>query len=456
MIKSLLEKQRAYFESHQTKSVAYRKKALKKLKANIIKYEDDICDALYKDFKKPAFETLLTETQFVLSELNYFIENIKSWSKPEPVSSVWANFPSKDYIISEPYGNILIIAPWNYPFMLAISPLIGALAAGNTAVIKPSELTPNTSKLISKLIHETFTSEYVSVVEGGVEESQKLLDEKWDYIFFTGSTRVGKIIYESAAKHLTPVTLELGGKSPCIVDASAKLKLAAKRIVWGKFVNGGQTCIAPDYILVHTSVKQEFVTHLKNSITDFYGENPEESSDLARIITKKHYDRLKNMITDEDILFGGKFNDESLYIAPTLLDEPEMDSPAMKEEIFGPILPVISYENESDIDVYLKKYEKPLALYIFSSSKKFQKKIVNKYPFGGGCINDTLMHLANKNLPFGGVGNSGLNHYHGKHSFDTFSHKKAIIKKATWIDIAVRYAPYKLPLKWVKKVSNFI
>ncbi|QLG46117.1 aldehyde dehydrogenase [Costertonia aggregata] len=456
MVETILKNQRKFFLSQKTKDLGYRKMGLRKLRDEIVKREDVICDAIYEDFKKPRFETLITETQFVLSELDYILKNIEEWCSPKQVPFVWANFPSKDYIVSEPYGNTLIIAPWNYPFMLAISPLIGALAAGNTAVVKPSELTPNTSKVIAELIKAAYNGEYVSVVEGGVKVSQELLNLKWDYIFFTGSTRVGKIIYKSAAENLTPVTLELGGKSPCIVDSTAKIKLAAKRIAWGKFINNGQTCIAPDYILVHTSVKQKLVHHLKLAIREFYGENPEQSPDLARIVTKDHYERLKHMLIDQTILFGGHYKDDGLFLSPTLLDEPKIDSKAMAEEIFGPVLPIISYENESDIDTYLTQFEKPLSLYVFSKNKKFQKTISRKYSFGGGCINDTLMHIANKNLPFGGIGSSGIGNYHGKYTFDTFSHKKAVLKKANWLDLTVRYAPYTIPLKWAKKIKYFI
>jgi aldehyde dehydrogenase (NAD+) len=454
MIEDLVQSQQAFFESQRTKSVAYRRQFLKQLQKELVLKEDAICQALYTDFKKPKFEALATETQLVLSELKHILNHIEFWSKPVKVSSTWTNFPSSDWIHSEPYGNVLIIAPWNYPFLLTISPLIGALAAGNTVVLKPSELTPATSKVISEIIQKVFPKEYVCVVEGGIPVSQKLLSKKWDYIFFTGSTRVGKIVYKSAAEHLTPVTLELSGKNPCIVDATASIKLAAKRIVWGKFLNAGQTCIAPDYILVEKSVKNELVDALKNNIRKFYGDQIEKSKDFARITTDSHYNRLTELLNGANILFGGTCSNMERFIEPTLVDEPDFDGDLMKDEIFGPILPIISYDSEEDIKKYITQHENPLALYVFSTSKKFQKRIIGNYGFGGGVINDTVMQITNKRLPFGGVGQSGIGGYHGKHSFDLFSHKKAIIRKPNWIDIPIRYAPYNIPIKWVKRIKH--
>ncbi|WP_273568978.1 aldehyde dehydrogenase [Maribacter halichondriae] len=450
----LLKKQRDFFATGKTKEVSFRKKALKRLQKEIILKEDAICDAIYTDFKKPRFETLATETQFVLADIKHTLKKINYWAQPERVSSTLMNWPSSDYIYNEPYGTVLIIAPWNYPFQLAIAPIIGAISAGNTAIIKPSELTPNTSKIVAEIIKKVFGPEYVSVVEGGVEIAQQLLSEKWDYIFFTGSTRVGQIVYESAAKHLTPVTLELGGKNPCIVDETAAIEIAAKRIAWGKFLNAGQTCIATDYILVHNSVKEKLVDALKESITSFYGENVENSTDYARTVNKKHYSGLKEMLKGEEILFGGQYNDADNYLAPTLVNEPKMDGKLMEGEIFGPILPIISYGKEADIDRHIKNHGKPLATYVFSKRKSFQKNIINKYSFGGGAINDTVIQITNKNLPFGGVGGSGIGAYHGKTSFELFSHQKAIIKKGTWFDPPLRYPPYNLPMRFVKMVKN--
>ncbi|MDV7139007.1 aldehyde dehydrogenase [Maribacter sp. TH_r10] len=443
-----------FFNSQETKSVAFRKKALKRLQKEIEAKEEAICDALYADFKKPRFETLAAETQFVLAELKLAIKNIELWTRPERKSSTLLNWPSSDWIYKEPYGSVLIIAPWNYPFQLVFAPLIGAIAAGNTVVVKPSEATPNTSKIVDEIITAVFLPEHVSVVEGGVEVSQQLLAQKWDYIFFTGSTRVGKIVYESAAKHLTPVTLELGGKNPTIVDQTASLSLAAKRIVWGKFLNAGQTCIAPDYILVHNSVKNKLIEALKESIIKCYGNPIEDSPDYARLVNAKHYAGLKDMLQGETILFGGETNDSDNYLSPTLVDEPKMDSALMKGEIFGPILPIIAFDNLKDIDKYISHYGKPLATYLFSTDKKFQQKIISEYSFGGGAINDTVIQITNKKLPFGGVGPSGIGSYHGKTSFDLFSHQKAIIKKPNWLDVPLRYPPYNLPLKFIKKVKH--
>jgi aldehyde dehydrogenase (NAD+) len=436
-------------------NIDYRKETLIKLLDNLIIHENEIVDALYKDFKKPAFESVITETNYVITELKHTIKKMKSWSKPTRVLPSIINFPSRDYIYKEPYGRVLIIAPWNYPYQLALCPLVSAVAAGNQIVIKPSELTPNTSSIIAKIIRKTFHEEHVKVVEGGIEVSQDLLAQRWDYIFFTGSIPVGKIIAKAAAQYLTPTTLELGGKSPCIVDETAKLKLAAKRIVWGKFLNAGQTCVAPDYILVHQDVKSKFIDFLKQEITLAYGENPEKSNDFARIVNTKNWERVKNLIEPTKVIFGGQSTANSLYIAPTLIDESDIDSELMQEEIFGPLLPILTYRNKADIQIIFSKYEKPLALYVFTENDAFANEIIQKYSFGGGCINDTVIHLSNSRLPFGGVGYSGSGAYHGKFSFDTFSHKKSMIKKATWLDLPLRYAPYNDKLALVKKLLKW-
>ena len=436
--------------------INFRKTILQKLLNVIQTSEKEICDAIYKDFKKPEFEAVLTETNYVISELKSSIKNINSWAKPKKVSASLLNFPSSDCIISEPYGKVLVIAPWNYPFQLALCPLISAVAAGNQVVLKPSELTPNTSTIIAKIISEVFDKNHVDVIEGGVEATQILLKQRWDYIFFTGSVPVGKIVAQAAAVFMTPVTLELGGKNPCIVDETAKLQLSAKRIVWGKFINAGQTCIAPDYILVHKSVKTKFIDCLKSEITAAFGENPETSPDFTRIVNQKNWKRLVDFLKKENIIAGGQSNSDDNYLAPTLLDEPHLDSEIMKDEIFGPILPMISYENESDLEKIIHRYEKPLSLYVFSENKDFANKIITKFSFGGGCINDTVVHFSNDKLPFGGVGNSGIGAYHGKLSFDIFSHKKAIVNKKTWLDLPMRYAPYKNKLQIIKKVLNWL
>ncbi len=435
--------------------VSYRKQSLRKLLASVQRHEADIVRALYDDFRKPAFEGVITETAYVVTELKNTIKHINKWAKPQWVLPSLLNFPSTDYIHKEPYGKVLVIAPWNYPYQLALCPLIAAVAAGNQVVLKPSELTSNTSAVIAKIIAETFEKTHVECVEGGTEMAQKLLAQRWDYIFFTGSVAVGKIVAGAAAKHLTPVTLELGGKNPCIIEQSANLPLAAKRIVWGKFLNAGQTCIAPDYLLVHHSIKEKFFGLLKNEITLAYGENPEISPDFARIINEKHWKRQLSMLQGENIILGGKSNAVDFYLAPTLIDNPALDSLVMRDEIFGPILPILEYNNPADLESVISKYEKPLSLYVFTENKAFAKRIVLQYPFGGGCINDTLIHFANKRLPFGGVGNSGIGAYHGKQSFAVFSHHKSMVKKGNWMDIPIRYAPYKGKIDILKKLMKW-
>ena len=437
-------------------NINFRKETLIKLLNTVIIHENEIIQALHDDFKKPAFESVLTETSQVVLELKHVIKNMKKWAKPRRVFPSLLNFPSKDYIYKEPYGKVLIIAPWNYPFQLALYPLISAVAAGNQVVVKPSELTPKTSEIIVKIIHKVFDKNHVEVIEGGIEVSQKLLSERWDYIFFTGSVAVGKIVAKAAAKNLTPVTLELGGKNPCIIDETANLKLAAKRIVWGKFVNAGQTCIAPDYILIQKNMKKHFVNFLKEEITKAYGENPEESPDFARIINAKNWQRLVDLIEPEKVVFGGESNPKDNYIAPTLVEETALESPIMQEEIFGPILPILTYKKESEIAAVISRFEKPLALYVFSENPGFQKRIIQNYSFGGGCVNDTIIHFANKRLPFGGVGHSGIGAYHGNLSFNTFSHQKSIVKKANWLDLPLRYAPYQDKLATIRKILKWL
>lgn len=437
-------------------NINFRKETLTKLLNEVILRENEIIDALYFDFKKPAFESVVTETSYVMSELKDTIKNLKSWSKPKRVFPSLLNFPSKDYIYKEPYGKVLIISPWNYPFQLALCPVISAFAAGNQVVLKPSELTPKTSEIIEKIISKVFDNKDVKVMEGGIEVAQQLLTKRWDYIFFTGSVAVGKIVAKAAAENLTPVTLELGGKNPCIIDETANLKLAAKRIVWGKFINAGQTCIAPDYILIQKDMKSHFVDYLKEEITKAYGENPSNSPDFARIVNAKNCQRLINMIDPKKVIFGGQTNLENCYIAPTLIEETSIESEIMKDEIFGPILPILTYDNQKDIDVVISNYEKPLALYIFTENRIFSKQMIEKYSFGGGCVNDTMVHFTNKRLPFGGVGHSGIGAYHGILSFDTFSHKKSIVEKSNLLDLPMRYAPYKDKLSTIKKLLNWL
>jgi len=455
-IERKVETQRGFFVSQNTKSISKRIQLLKTLRKEITTREKEIYTALYSDFKKSSFETYVTEIGIVLSELNLTISKLRSWSKPKKVRSSLLNFPSSDYIFYEPYGTVLIIAPWNYPFQLAIAPLIAAIAAGNTVVLKPSELTPKTSTLLASIIESVFTKNHATVIEGGIEISQKLLKIRWDYIFFTGSVNVGRIVAKAAAENLTPVTLELGGKNPCIIDDTANIKLAAKRIAWGKFINAGQTCIAPDYILIRTKQKEKFIDFLKVEIEKAYSNNPETSEDYPRIISEKNFDRLEKMLQNETIVFGGKLDKSQLYIAPTLVDDPSLSSNLMKDEIFGPILPILTYSDDSELEKIINSYEKPLALYIFSKKRQFIKKVLSKFTFGGGVINDTLVHFANHKLPFGGVGNSGIGAYHGKLSFDTFSHQKSIVKRGNWYDAPFRYAPYKGKLNLIKKVLKYL
>jgi aldehyde dehydrogenase (NAD+) len=446
----IVQHQKDFFKSQKTKDVAYRKASLKHLREELMKREKDITNALHFDFRKPEFESVATETMIVIKELDRVLRKLNSWAKPRSVTPVLLNFPSSSKIYNEPYGTILIVSPWNYPFQLALSPLIGAVAAGNTVVLKPSELTPHIGKVISEIISSVFDKNHVCVVEGDASVSGKLLQECWDYIFFTGSVAIGKIVAKAAADNLTPVTLELGGKNPCIIDKTTNIKLAAKRIVWGKFINGGQTCIAPDYILIHYSVKDDFIVHLKTEITHAYGNNPFQSNDYPRIINQRNFNRLKKMIINEKLLMGGETDEQALYISPTLIDNPGLDSEVMKGEIFGPILPILDFTDESDVEKIISAYEKPLALYVFSNSRKFTTRMIRKHSFGGGTINDTTVHFANHRLPFGGVGFSGIGSYHGKYSFDTFSHKKGITRRYNWLDIPVRYAPYDGKLKLLK------
>ena len=435
--------------------ITYRKRVLIKLLDVIAKRENDIIAALQADFRKPPFETVLTETSLVQSELKDAIRKIRRRARPKTVFPNVLNFPALDHICPEPYGNVLIIAPWNYPFLLSMIPLISAVSAGNSVVLKPSELAPNTASVLELLIAEVFDPTHVEVFQGGPNVSEKLIARRWDYIFFTGSIAVGKLVAKAAAEHLTPVTLELGGKNPCIVDQTANIQLAAKRIAWGKFLNAGQTCIAPDYLLVHKSVKEKFIERLKAEITALYGNEVKTSKDFARIISDKHFDRLTNMIDATKVVFGGQSDKSERFISPTLIDEPPIESGLMADEIFGPILPIIGYDSEDDIAKHILRYEKPLALYVFSARRAFAGRIIKNYSFGGGCINDTMIHFSNKRLPFGGVGNSGYGSYHGKFGFRTFSHYKSITKKATWLDITLRYAPYEKKIHLLRKILKW-
>jgi aldehyde dehydrogenase (NAD+) len=451
-----LQQQDEFFKSKETQSVAFRKKSLIHLKKAILDNEDEILDALYKDLRKPKFEAYTSEIAVVITELEYFIKNIEKLAKPKRVKSSLLNFPSADYIYKDPYGRVLIMAPWNYPFQLVINPLVAAVAAGNCIICKPSEITAHTSSVLTELIAEVFDPEHVTVIEGGIEENQFLLKQKWDYIFFTGSTSVGKIVMKAAAEQLCPITLELGGKSPVIVNKDAKLQLAAKRIVWGKLFNAGQTCIAPDYIYVHESVKDTFIAYLISEIKLALGEDVQENDDFARIVNKKHFERIVTLIEKDKVIYGGEINSEEQFIEPTLITDVNWESRIMKEEIFGPLLPILTFTNLNETIQTINALDKPLAAYYFGEKKKDKEIFLKDLYFGGGCINDTLIHITSEALPFGGVGPSGLGSYHGAKSFECFSHQKGIVKRGTWLDIPARYAPYDSKLPLIKKLFRLL
>lgn len=426
----LTKKQLSFFNSGKTKDVAFRIETLKKLRELVVGHEADILKAVKADLNKPEMEAKRAEVGLVLSEIDFAVENLAEWAAPKEVETPSTHAGAKSYIYQDPYGLALVIAPWNYPFQLAVSPVVGAIAAGNCVVLKPSELTPHTSNLLAKMFNENFPEEYLTVVEGEVETSTALLKENFDYIFFTGSTMVGKIVAEAAAKHLTPVTLELGGKSPTIVHEDANIEEAAKRIARGKFANAGQTCVAPDYILVQRNVKDELLANLKQVVTNTYGEDVSQNLDFPHVVSEKHFDRLNSFLTNGDIVFGGKTDRSRLFIEPTVLDNISWEDNVMQDEIFGPILPVIVYDEISEVIEAIVKRPKPLALYLFSEDEAVQDHILNSVSFGGGSINDTINHMTSHYLPFGGVGDSGMGAYHGKASFDTFSHAKSILKRS--------------------------
>ncbi|MFP3668275.1 aldehyde dehydrogenase [Priestia sp. SIMBA_032] len=426
----LTKKQLSFFNSGKTKEVAFRIETLKKLRELVVRHEDDILKAVKADLNKPEMEAKRAEVGLVLSEIDFAVENLAEWAAPKEVETPSTHAGAKSYIYQDPYGLALVIAPWNYPFQLAVSPVVGAIAAGNCVVLKPSELTPHTSSLLAKMFNENFPEEYLTVVEGEVETSTALLKENFDYIFFTGSTMVGKIVADAAAKHLTPVTLELGGKSPTIVHEDANIEEAAKRIARGKFANAGQTCVAPDYILVQRNVKDELLANLKQVVTNTYGEDVSQNLDFPHVVSEKHFDRLNSFLTNGDIVFGGKTDRSRLFIEPTVLDNISWEDNVMQDEIFGPILPVIVYDEISEVIEAIVKRPKPLALYLFSEDEAVQDHILNSVSFGGGSINDTINHMTSHYLPFGGVGDSGMGAYHGKASFDTFSHAKSILKRS--------------------------
>ncbi|MDA1529452.1 aldehyde dehydrogenase [Bacillus cereus group sp. TH260-2LC] len=443
-INNILEEHKEFFHTGSTKTLQFRLEQLRKLKDGIQRYEKRIIEALYKDLGKSEFEAYVTEVGFLLDSINNTMKNLKKWMKPEKVKTPFTLWPAKSFIMKEPYGTVLIIGPYNYPFQLLIEPLIGVIATGNCAVLKPSENTPHITSVVNELISELFDKSYVRVIEGEKETTSTLIHAPFDYIFFTGSVQVGKIVMEAAAKNLVPVTLELGGKSPVIVDKTANIDLAAKRIVWGKLLNTGQTCIAPDYMMVHSDVKEELISKMKETIVNYYGENSMQSKDYGRIVNERQFDRLASIIEQdkENVIFGGTSVKENLYIEPTLLEAKSWSDATMQDEIFGPILPILEYNQLEEAIQTINKRPKPLALYVFTEDKQCEEEVLSRLSFGGGCINDTIFHSANSHLPFGGVGNAGIGAYHGKYSFDLFSHHKSIVKKSTKMDVSFVMPPY--------------
>ena len=450
------ETQRAFFRRGRTREIGFRMRQLRALRSAIVERQGEILQALKQDLGRPWAEGYTSEIAIVLHEIDFALKNIRSWAKPRRVRTPLILFPGSSWVYSEPYGCALVIAPWNYPFQLAISPLVGALAAGNCAVVKPSEAAPHTSRLIADIISSEFDPAYLAAVEGGVEATTVLLEQRFDYIFFTGGTRVGKIAMAAAARHLTPVTLELGGKNPCIVDASADLDKAARRIAWGKFVNAGQTCIAADFVLAERSIKPALLARLAAAIESFYGAEPKASPDFGRIVNDHHFERLLALMDDGNIVAGGKTDAAQRYIAPTIVEGISWGHPVMQDEIFGPILPVLDFDDLETVMAALEVRPKPLALYFFSENRARQEQVLRHLSSGGACINDTFAQFLNLRLPFGGVGDSGMGTYHGQAGFETFSHSKSVVKRSTWADPGIKYPPYKTPLAVLRKVLPLI
>lgn len=447
-LSSVIKTQREFFNKDTTKSIGFRKNALEKLLESVYENEPAIYAALKSDLGKSEMEAYMTEVSQVIHEIKYAIKHLESWAKPKKVKTPLALMPGKSKIVREPYGVALIMAPWNYPFQLALVPLIGAIAGGNCAILKTSKSSPCTSGVVVDIINSTFDRNYVYAIDEIIPYDE-ILKQKYDYMFFTGSERIGKTVMRAAAENLTPVTLELGGKSPCIVDSNADVDRAARKIMWGKILNAGQTCVAPDYAFVHENVKEEFIHAAKKYAKEMV-DDPFVNEDYPHIISLHHFIRLKNIIERESQVIGGRYDDKKLIIEPTILPEANFESMAMKSEIFGPILPIITYDDIGEVKDILKNSPKPLALYVFSKDKYFVEDIINNISFGGGCINDVIFHLANENLPFGGVGSSGMGNYHGKAGFDTFTHEKSIYSVKASFDVDFRYPPYK------KETLNFI
>ena len=452
-ISKLVEQQRKYFLSGATLSYAARMDALRRMRWALDKYEDELKKALYEDLHKSASESYMAEIAMTKAELTHCIRHLAGWMSREHVKTNLANFHAKSFTIAEPYGVTLVMAPWNYPVLLCLEPVINAITAGNCVVLKPSAYAPHVSAVLANMIAACFSPKYVAVVEGGRAENNELLAQRFDYIFFTGSVSVGKIVLEKAARYLTPVTLELGGKSPCIVDKTANIPVAARRIVFGKILNSGQTCVAPDYLIVHPDVKYQLFEAMRRELVRMLGENPLESEEYPRMVNKKHYLRVMNLLKGELAVVGGYGNPDTLQIAPTILDHVNLDAPIMQEEIFGPVLPTLTFETREELLAILRHFEKPLACYLFTTDRSMEKWVLAHVPFGGGCINDTIIHLATSEMGFGGVGSSGMGSYHGKVGFETFSHRKSVVKKYNWIDMPMRYHPY---AEWKDKIIRSV
>lgn len=445
---------RAYFQTGATRSYAFRKEQLQKLKAAVLRYEKELHNALHADLKKTPEESWVTETGFLISEISAALKNLRQWMQPQRVSTNLVNLPSSSHVMKEPLGLVLIIGPWNYPLQLLFTPLCGAIAAGNCVVLKPSEFAPATEQVMGKIIAETFAPEYIAYVTGdGAQVVPEMMNNfRFDHVFYTGSTTVGKLIYKMAADKLVPVTLELGGKSPCVVESDANIKVAARRIAVTKFSNAGQMCVAPDYVLVHASKKEAFITAIRHALQSFFGTDAANSYEYGKIINERQFNRLVGYLGQGNIIYGGRYNAQQLFIEPTIIEPHSLDTALMQEEIFGPIVPIISFTDAAEAKAIIAKNPNPLAFYIFTSDSKKEKEWLEQVPFGGGCVNNASWHLTNHHLPFGGRGNSGIGHYHGRHSFNTFSHHKAIMKTPTWFDPAIKYPPFKGKLGLFKKI----
>lgn len=452
----LLQAQRGFFRSGATRPVAFRREALLRLRAALEHEEGELLAALREDLGRPEAEAYASEVGFVLAEIDFTLRHLEGWARPRKERTPPLLFPATSWIHPEPYGCTLVIGPWNYPVQLLLVPLVGAVAAGNCSVVKPSELAPRTAEVVARILAASFPRGHVAVVQGGPEETEALLAQRFDYIFFTGGTRVGKLVMTAAARFLTPLTLELGGKSPCIVDASADLAVAARRIAWGKFMNAGQTCVAPDFVLAHASIRAELVRLLAETVRGFYGDEPRRSPDFGRIVNTRHFDRLVAQLGSGKVVAGGGNDREARYIAPTILDGVQWDDPVMQDEIFGPLLPVLEFSSLDEAIARLQAMPRPLALYVFAQDASVQDRVLREAPSGGACINDTVSHLLNPRLPFGGVGDSGLGGYHGRHSFETFSHMRSVVRRGTWFDLAAKYPPYRLPLPVLRKLMKYL